>query len=219
MLCSISTTRHICVLDEWSLCSSFSLLLSAFAALAAKRYCLESKITAACVRPDSLISAPLGVVCSTLRMDLACRMTKTWRSSCLPVRLAYHKSSLPYSGTALTQATWPALTLSGTTLYVFVRVRRLTSAAWACFMHRLWCSLNVWWASIQKPSKRVACVLNHMNPFPTFIVDVSFGRRCSWWHCLGVHSAAFVCAVWNRSPCLLARSMLFAVHLSSILTI
>jgi len=60
--CSISTTRHIGVPDEGSLCSSFSLLLHPFASLAANRCCLESKITGAGVSPDSLISAPLGVI-------------------------------------------------------------------------------------------------------------------------------------------------------------
>ena len=110
--CSVSTTRPIGVPDEGSSCSSFSLLLHALASLAANRCCLESKITGAGVSRDSLIKAPLGVVGSAPRTDLACRLRRSWRSSRLPTSLGSHQSSLPYSATAWTQATWTALTLS-----------------------------------------------------------------------------------------------------------
>jgi hypothetical protein len=168
------------------------------------------------VSPDFLINAPLGVVGSAPRMDLACQLRRSWRSSRLPTALGSHQSSLAYSATAWVQATRTALTLSGTTSYVFVRVQSLTSPALAFFMHWLWCSLNVRCASIQTPSECVACVLNHMNPFPTFIFTVSFRQRCFLWPHLGVNSTASVFAISNCSPRLLSHSMLFAAHLSSV---
>jgi len=215
-MCSITPTRHICVLDEGSFCSSFSLLLHAFASLTVTHCCLESKITGAGVSPDSLINAPLGDVGSVPRTDLACRLRRSWRLSRLLTSLGCHQSSLPYSATTWTQGTWTALTLYGTTLYVSVRVRSLASAALAFFMHRLWSSLNIKCGSIQTPSQRVACLLNGMNLFPTFIFAVSFGRRCFLWSSLCVNSAASVFAISNCSPCLLAQLMLFAAHLSSV---
>ena len=60
-LCFISATRCFGVLEEGSLCISLSLLLYAFASLAAHCCCLESNITGAGVSPDSLINAPLGL--------------------------------------------------------------------------------------------------------------------------------------------------------------
>jgi len=115
--CSSLIILHIGAPEEGLWCSSFSLLLHAFASLAANRCCLESRITGASVSPDSLISAPCGVVGSAPRMDLACRLRRSWRSSRLPTSLGSHQSSLPYSATAWTHATWTALTLSGTTPY------------------------------------------------------------------------------------------------------
>jgi hypothetical protein len=120
--CSSLISSHIGAPEEGLWCSSFSLLLHAFVSLAANRCCLESRITGAGVSPDSLISAPCGVVGSAPRMDLACRLRRSWRSSRLPTSLGSHQSSLPYSATARTHATWTALTLSGTTPYVLVRV-------------------------------------------------------------------------------------------------
>jgi len=149
--------------------------------------CMDSKIAGPGVSPESLISAPRGVMGSAPRIDLACRLRRSWRSSRLPASLGSHQSSLPYSATAWTHATWTALTLSGTTPYVVVRVRSLASAALAFFMHRLWCSLSVRCTSIQTPSQRVACLLNHMNPSPTFIFADSFGRRCFLWPRLRVN--------------------------------
>jgi len=167
--CSFLTTLHIGAPEDVLLFSSFSLLLHAFSSLAANRCCLDSKVTGAGVSPDYLIGAPRGVVCSATRIDLACRLMRSWRSSCLPTSLGSHQSWLPYSATTWAHATWTARTLSGTTPYVLVSDRSLASAALAFFMHRLWCSLNVRCASIQTPSQRVACALNRMDPFPTLI--------------------------------------------------
>jgi len=215
---SVSTTRHIGVPDGGSSCSAFSFQQDVFAGLAANGCGLESKITGAGVSPDSLINAPLGVVGSAPRTDLACRLRRRWRSSRLPTSSASQQSWLPYSATAWTQAIWTALMLSGTTPYVFVKVCSLASVALAFLMHRLCCSSNVRCASIQTPSQCVACLLNYMNMFPTFIAAVSFGRRCFWWPHLRVNSAASVCVVSNCSPRLLAHSMLFPAHRSSVLT-
>jgi hypothetical protein len=107
--CSVSTTQHFGVPDEGCLRSYFSLLLYAFASLVANLCSLESKITGAGEGPDSLISAPIGDVGSAPRTDLACRLRRSWRSSCLPTSLGSHQSSLPCSATAWTQATWTAL--------------------------------------------------------------------------------------------------------------
>jgi len=204
--------------DEGSLWSSFCLLVHAFASLAAICCCLKFYITGAGVSPDSLINAPLGVVGSAPRTDLARWLRRNWRSSRLPTSLRSHHRMLLYRATAWTQATWAALTLSGTTQYVYVRVQSHASAALAFFMHRLWCCLNVRCASIQRPSQRVAWLLNNTNWFPTCIIAVRFGQRCfSRPHVL-VNSAASVFAVLNSSPRLLAHSMLFAAHLSSVMT-
>ena len=200
----------------WSSC--FSLLLHPFASLAVNRCCLESKITSAGVCPDSLISAPSGVVGSAARMDLACRLMRSSRSSRLPTSLGSDQSSLPYSATAWTHATWTALTLSGTTQYVLVRVRSLASAALAFIMHRLCHSLNLRWGSIQTPSQCVACALNRMIPFPTRVFAVSFGRRCILFPRLRVNSHASNFAVSNCNQRLLVHLMLWAAHLSSTMT-
>jgi len=216
--CSSLTTLHIGAPEEGFRCNSFSLPLHESASLAANRCCLESKTTGAGVSPDSLITAPHGVVGSTPMMDLACRLRRSWRSSRLPASLGSHQSSLPYSATAWTHATWTALTLSGTMPYVVVRVRSLASAALAFFKHRLCCSLNVRCASIQTPNQHVAGVLNRMTPLPTHIFAVGFSRRCFLSPRLRLNSAASVCAVSNFSPRLLAHSMLLAAHLSSIET-
>jgi hypothetical protein len=135
--CSVSTTRHIGVQDKRSSCSSLGLLLHAFASLAANCCCLASKITYPGVSPDYRINAPLWVVGSAPRTDLACRLMRRWRSSRLPTSLGSHQSWLPYSATALTQATWTVHTLSATTPYVFVRAGSLAFAALAFFMHRM----------------------------------------------------------------------------------
>jgi len=216
--CSYSflTALHIGAPEEGFLGSSFSLLLHAFSILAASRCCLESKISGAGVSPDSLISAPRGVMGSAPRMDLSFRLSGSWRLSRLTTSLGSHQSSLPYSATAWTHATRTALTVSGTTPYVLVRVRSLASAALALVMHRLWCSLNVRCASIHTPSQRVACALNHTDSFPTLIFAVCVGRRYFWWPRLRVNSAASVFAVSKCSPRLLAHSMLFSAHLGSI---
>jgi len=216
--CSITTTQHISVPDEGSSCSSFCLLPHAFASLAANGCCPQSKITGAGASPDSRISASLRVVGSAPRTDLDCRLRRSWRSSCLPILLGSHQSSLPYTATAWMQATWTALTVSGTTPYVFVRVRSLPSAALAFLLHRLWCSFHVRCAAIQTPSQCVASLLNCMNPFPTVIFAVSFGQRCFLWPRLRVNSGASIFAISKCSPRLLAHAMLFPAHLSSIVT-
>jgi len=119
--CSVSTTRHIGVLDDELSCGSISLVVRAFASLVASRCCLQSKIRGVDVSPDSLLNAPLGVVGGAPRMDLSCRLKRGWRLSRLPTYFGSHKSSLLDSVTASTQVTWAALAFSGTTLDVFVR--------------------------------------------------------------------------------------------------
>lgn len=162
---SISTTRQIPLPEERSSCSSSNLLLHGSASLAANRCCLESKTTGLCERADSDISAPGRVVGSAPRTDVACGSRRSWRSSRQPTFSGSHQSSLAYSATAWALASWMTLTLSGTILNVFVRVRSLTLAALAFFTHWLWCSINARCASIYTHSKRVACGVNGMNPF------------------------------------------------------
>jgi hypothetical protein len=58
--------------DEGSSCSSITLLLAVFVSLTANRCCPESEITGVRVSPDSLISAPFGVVGLAPRTNLAC---------------------------------------------------------------------------------------------------------------------------------------------------
>jgi hypothetical protein len=203
--CSSLTTLHIGAPEEGFRCSSFSLALHASASLAANRCCLESKTTTAGVSPDSLISAPCGVARTAPRMDLACRLRRNRRSSRPPASSGSHQSSLPYSATAWTHATLTALSLSGTMPYIVVRVQSLASAALAFFIRRLCCTLNVGCASMQTPSQRLACVLNHMTPLPSLIFAVRFGRRCFLWPRRCVNSAASVFAVSNCSPHLLAQ--------------
>jgi len=141
--CSSLTTLHIGTPEEELQCSSFSFPLHAFSSLAANRFCLESTATGTSVSPNFLISEPRGVVGSAPRMVLACQLRRSWRSSRLPTSLGSHDCWLPCSATAWTHATWKALTLPGTTVYVLVNIRSLVSAALAFFMHWLWCSLNV----------------------------------------------------------------------------
>lgn len=168
------------------------------------------------VTTDYLIPAPHGVVHSTPRTDLAFRLRRGWRSSLLPISLGSHLSSVPYCATSWTQATWTCLTLSGTTTYVFVRHWSLALAARGFFMHWLSCSLNVQCACIQMPSMCVACVLNCMNKFPTYIFAASFGQMCFLRPRLHVNSAVSTFARLNCSRCLLAHSILFAAHQSSM---
>jgi hypothetical protein len=189
-----------------------------FASLEAKPCCLDSKITCAGESLESPINAPHGVRGSAPRIDLAGGLRRSWRLSCLRASLGSHPSSLPYSATACSHATMTAHKLSGTTPYVFVRVRSVASAALALCMHRLWCSVSVRGASILTPSWVVANRLNHMNPSLTVIFALSFGRRCLLWRRVHVDIAASIFAVLNCRPCLLAPSMLFAAHLSSIVT-
>jgi len=218
--CSSSSliTLHIGAPEARLWCSSSSLLLHAFASLGANRCCLESRITGAGISADYLISARCRVVGGAPRMDLDCRLRRKWRSSRLPTSLGSHQSSLPHSATALTHATWTALTLSGTTPYVLVRVWSQASAALAFFMVRLRRPLNVRCVPILTPSHRVACVLNRMMPLPTVIFADSFGRKCILWPRLRLNRAASVIEVSNCSPCVFAHSMLFAVHISSFET-
>ena len=153
---SFSTTLNLGDLEDVFRHNSLNFLLHASASLAANRCSLGSKITGTGLSPDSLISASHGVVGREPRLDLACRLRRRSRSSCLPTSFGSHQSSLPYSATAWTQATWTALTLSGTMPYVKVWVRSLASAALAFFVHQLCCSLNDRCVSIQMPSQRVA---------------------------------------------------------------
>jgi len=217
-LCTCLINLHIGAQEKGLWCSSCSLLLHASASLAVNRCCLASKITCAGVSPDSLISVPCGVVGSAPRMDLACRLRRSWRSSRLPTSLGSHPSLLPYSTTAWAHATWTALTLSGTMPYALLRVQSQASAALALFMHRLCYSLNVRCASIQTPSQCGACVLNRMIPFSTLFFNVNFSRRCFLWPQLRVNSAASILGVSHCSPRVLAHTMLCAAHLSSIVT-
>jgi len=208
---SLLTTLHIGALEERLRCNSFSLLPHASDSLTANRSCLESQISGAGVSPDYLISAHCGVVFCAPSMDLACRLSGSWRLSHSPTSSGSHQSSLLYCVTAWTQATWTALSHSRSMLNVVVRVRSLASAALAFFMHRLCCSLNVRSASIQTPSQHVTCVFNCMNPLPTLIIAVSLGWRCFVWPVQHMKSATSILAVSNRSPRLLAHWMLFVV--------
>ena len=194
---SFFTALHSGAPEEGFWCSFLSLLLHVFASLATKCCCLDSKIMHVGVSPESLIKAPRGVVDSAPRIDLACRLRRSWRLSRLPASLGSHHSSLPYSATAWTHATWSAHTLSGMTPYVFVTIRNLASAALAFFMHWLWCSLSVRCTSIQTPSQHVAGLFNRMKPSTTLNFAVSFGRRFFLWPRLRVNSAASVFAVLN----------------------
>ena len=145
--------------------------------------------------PDSLINALFKVVGSGPRTDLACQFRRSWRSSRVPTSLGSHESLLPYGATAWTQMTWMAIRFSGITQYVFLTVQRLASAGMAFFMYRLWCPLNVKYASIQMPIPGVACLFNSINWFPPFIFAVSFGQRCFLWHCVNLESTASVVAI------------------------
>jgi hypothetical protein len=214
--CAFLTTLHIGAPEDGLLCSSFSLVLHAFSSLAANRGFLESKVTGAGLSPNSLISAPRRVVGSAPMIDLACRLKSSCRSSRLPSSMGSHQSSLPYSATGCMHATSTARMLSGTMPYYLVSDWSLASAALTFFMHRLWCSLNVRYPSIQMPIQRVACVLNRIDPLPTLIFAVSCGRRWFLWPRLRVNRAASIFAVSNCSPRLLTHSMHFAPHLSSI---
>jgi len=98
--CSTQITLHISAPEEVLWCSSFSLLLHAFASLTVNRCCQAFKITGAGVSRHSLINAPWRVVGSVPRMDLVCRLRWSWRSSRLPSSLGSHQSLLPYSATA-----------------------------------------------------------------------------------------------------------------------
>jgi len=209
---------HIGAPEEGFRCNSFHMVLHASTSLAANCCYLEYKIRGMGVHPDSVISAPRRAVGSTPKMDPACQLRSSWRSTRLTTSWGFHKSSLSYSATTWMQPTWTALTPSGTMPYVMVGVRSLASAALAFFMHRLCCFLNVRCGSIQMPSQHIACVLNSMNPLLTLIVAVSFGRRCFLWPSLCVNSAASILAVSNSSLCQLAHSMLIAAHPSSIET-
>jgi hypothetical protein len=158
---------------------------------------LESKVTGASVSPDTLMRTPHGVMGSAPRMDQACRLRRSWRSSRLPTSMGSHQSSLPFNATACTHATWTALTLSDITPYVLICVQSLASVALAFVMHRSWCSLNVRCASIQMPSEHVGFALNRMDLFPTLIFLFSIVWRGFLWPGLCVNSAASVFAVSN----------------------
>jgi len=111
--CSFSalTTLHTGAPEEGLWFNSFSVRLHASASLTANCCCRKSEATGASVSPDSLMSATRGVVYSVTRMDLVCRFRRSWRSSPLPASLESQQSSLPYSATAWTYATWMAPTL------------------------------------------------------------------------------------------------------------
>jgi len=207
---SLLTTLHIGALQERLWCNSLSMLPHASDSLAVNCSCLESQISGAGVSPDSLRSAQRGVVVGAPSMDLACRLSGSWRLSHSPTSLGSHQSSLPHCATAWTQATCTAFSHSRSILNVMVRVPSLASAALAFFMHRLCCSLNVRSASIQTPSQHVTCVFNRMNPLPTLVFAVSLGRRCFVWPHKRVISATSILAVSNCSPRQLAQWMPFA---------
>jgi hypothetical protein len=171
-------TLNIEAPEEGFRCSSWCMLLHVSASLATKCYCLQSKVTCPGVTPDYLTSGPHGVVRSKPKMDVACRLRRSWRSSPLRTSLRSHHSTDIYSATAWTYATWPALTMAGTITYIVVSVRTLPSADLAFFIHRLFRSLNVRCASFLIPSKHVTCVLSYTNLLRTVISAVSFGLRC-----------------------------------------
>jgi hypothetical protein len=192
---AVSTTRHICVPDERSLCSFFSMLLHGFPSLAANHCCLESTMTGEGISPESLIIAPIGVEGSAHRTDVACRLSRSRRLSRLPTSLEFHQSLLLYSVTAWTQATWTALTRLGILPYVFVRAWSLAAAGLAFIMHQLLSSLIVRCACWRTTGQHVAGLLSLTNLPPTFIFADNSGRRSFLWRHLRVYSAAFVLAV------------------------
>jgi len=60
--CSFFTALHTCVPEKGFWCSFLSLLLHAFGSAVAKCCSVDSKITGTGVSPESLSSAPHGVV-------------------------------------------------------------------------------------------------------------------------------------------------------------
>jgi hypothetical protein len=78
-LCSLMTTLLTSAPGVGFSCSFFSWQRHMFVSLAVNHYCLESKFMNAVVSPDSLSSAPHGVVGSACSMELACRSRRRWR--------------------------------------------------------------------------------------------------------------------------------------------
>jgi len=128
-------------------------------------------------------------------------------------------SLLPYSATTWTHVTWMGLTLSRTTLYIFVWVWRLASTDPAMFMHRLCCLLKVSCVSIQSPRQCVAWFLNCMMRGTILIFAASSSRRY-WLYCrLHVKSDASVVRMSNCSLWLLTQLIpSTAVLLSMVMT-
>jgi len=152
------------------------------------------------------------------KKDMACRLRRSWTLSCLPTSLGSNQSSLAYSATAWTHTTWTACMLSGTTPYVFVRVRSLAPAALAFIMHRLCYSSYVTCASIEMLSQHVHCVLNRMILFPTIISAINVVWRCFQLPRQRVNIHASIFPASKGSPHSFAHSMRYAVHLSCIVT-
>jgi len=100
--CSPMTTAHIGAPEEGFRCNCFSLLLHVSAGLAVNCCCLETKNSGMGVCRDSLISEPHEVVGSMPRIDPACQLKRSWRSSRLLTSLGSHNSSLQYIATAWT---------------------------------------------------------------------------------------------------------------------
>jgi len=165
------------------------------------------------------MSAPHGVAGSTHRTHMACQFMRNWRSFRLTTWSGSHPSMPSSSATEWKQSTWMAFRLSGTTLYVCVRVHCLASAPLTSFIHRLHRFLNVRCLSIQTPRQGIPCLLICMNPFLTFIFAVSFVQRCFLWPHLRINSTTSVFAVLHCSPHILPHLILCAAHLSSVMII
>lgn len=139
--------------------------------------CLGSRATASGVSPEFHISVPGRVDGYTPRVDLACQLRRSWRSSCQLPSFAFHKSSLLYSAISWTQASGTALTHADTIICTPVSDRSRASGPLASFMHQMCCSLNVVCVSIQAHRHLVAFQSNLPKLFASRVFADTFGVR------------------------------------------
>jgi len=180
----------------------------ALAILAMNDCYLVSKVTTtgvSCVFP---VSAHLRVFSSRPRVDLACWLSRRWRSSHRLHLFKSHQHSLRSSLGAWTQAICTAQTHAGRTPCVSVSDRSHHSVALSFFMHWSWCCLNLRWVSIQTPSNLVAYLLNMTKLVPTQILAGSFRCWCYVWTHQYVKSTVWVFAVSNTSSSHSAQMLL-----------
>jgi hypothetical protein len=90
-------TVHLGAPDVGWSCTAFSSETShALESLTGNCCCLAPRATVVGVSPDSLISVPIGVVKRAPRVDLACRLSRSRRSSGLPICQGSHLRLLSY---------------------------------------------------------------------------------------------------------------------------